>query len=219
MGAEFNARIHTRIRNSAVFFKQMKGNYKMKIKPLIYLNLFFAGSFLMSISTPLQAEPTYQIMADAIFQVIEADRAVYADLVVNRLAIEEEVIEASENYHEDSALPLPAQMLRASAERVRDNKSGLSYSLISPWPINNQNKTKTDTDIKGMDFILKNPDKNYYAEESIKGVSYFTALYADNAVSDACVGCHNKHRDSPKKDFKINDVMGAVKIRIQMMDK
>jgi len=29
-----------------------------------------------------------------------------------------------------------------------------------------------------------------------------------------CVSCHNKHPDTPKKDFKIGDVMGGVVIRI-----
>ena len=37
------------------------------------------------------------------------------------------VIEASEEYHENSALPLPAQMLRARAEKMRDKKSGFSF--------------------------------------------------------------------------------------------
>jgi hypothetical protein len=155
-------------------------------------------------------------MADAIHDVIEADRAVYAELVVNRLAIEEEVIEASEEYHENSALPLPAQMLRASAEKVRDKKSGFSFSLVSPWPINSQNKVKSDVEVKGMNSILKNPAVNVYSEEIIAGKKYFTALYPDIAVSNSCVSCHNNHKDSPKKDFKVNDVMGAVMVRIPL---
>ena len=86
--------------------------------------------------------------------------------------------------------------------------------MDSPWPINSQNKVKTDVEIKGMDFILKNPSKNFYSEETLAGKRYFTAMYADKAVSGACFSCHNKHNDSAKKDFKMNDVMGAVMIRI-----
>ena len=170
----------------------------------------------LSINIASAAEVNTQIMADAIHDVIEADRAVYAELVINRLVIDEEVIEASEEYHENSALPLPAQMLRASAEKIRDKKSGFSFSLVSAWPINSQNKVKTEVEVKGMDFILKNPNKNFYSEETLAGKKYFTALYADMGVSNSCISCHNNHKDSPKKDFKVNDVMGAILIRIPL---
>ena len=185
----------------------------MKVRHSALLGSLLAATLPVNV----WAEITAQTMADAIHAVIEADRAVYADLVVNRLAIEEEVIEASEEYHENSALPLPAQMLRASAEKVRDKKSGFSFSLVSPWPINSQNKVKTEAEIKGMDSILKNPTTNVYSEETLSGKKYFTALYPDIAVSNSCVSCHNNHKDSPKKDFKINDVMGAIMIRIPLV--
>ncbi|NOR69747.1 MAG: DUF3365 domain-containing protein [Methylomarinum sp.] len=184
----------------------------IKAKYTMLLGSLLAAALPINVS----AEITAQTMADAIHDVIEADRAVYADLVVNRLAIEEEVIEASEEYHENSALPLPAQMLRTSAEKVRDKKSGFSFSLVSPWPINSQNKVKTDAEIKGMNAILKSPAKNVYSEETLAGKKYFTALYPDIAVSNSCVSCHNNHKDSPKKDFKVNDVMGGIMIRIPL---
>jgi hypothetical protein len=47
------------------------------------------------------------------------------------------------------------------------------------------------------------------------GNKYFTAIYPDPAVSEACVSCHNGHKDSPRDDFKLGDVMGAVIIRIK----
>lgn len=181
------------------------------------MQLAVAFCTCMATTAPVQAaEVTAQAMADAIHQVIAADRQVYAELVINRLAIEEEVIEASENYHEKSALPLPAQMLRASAEVVRDKNSGFSFSLVSPWPINSQNKVKTEAEVKGMDLILKDASKNFYGEETLNGKRYYTALYPDIAVSGSCVSCHNNHADSPKKDFKLNDVMGAIMIRIPL---
>jgi hypothetical protein len=41
-------------------------------------------------------------------------------------------------------------------------------------------------------------------------------MYADRAVSQACIGCHNAHPNSPKRDFKENDVMGAVMVTVQL---
>jgi hypothetical protein len=38
----------------------------------------------------------------------------------------------------------------------------------------------------------------------------FQAVFADRAVSQACVDCHNRHPNSPRRDFKLNDVMGGI---------
>lgn len=43
---------------------------------------------------------------------------------------------------------------------------------------------------------------------------FFTAIYPDVAVANACLKCNNDHEDLLKSDFKIGDFMGAVVIRI-----
>jgi len=45
---------------------------------------------------------------------------------------------------------------------------------------------------------------------------YFTAVYADVAIAEACVQCHNAHKDSPRTDFKKADLMGAVVVRLKL---
>ncbi len=152
-------------------------------------------------------------MADAIFSVIEADRATYTQKVVQRLQNEEEVITAEEHWKQESALPLPAQMLRMGAERVAEKNAGFSYALLSLWAINKQNKPKTDLEKKALEAINTNK-QNFYGEEVLGGKKYYTAVYPDIAVSKACVSYHNDHIDSPKKDFKVGDTMGGLVIRI-----
>jgi hypothetical protein len=157
---------------------------------------------------------TPQQLTDSLHLVLETDRTVYTRLIVNRLQNEEKVIKASEHWKEDKALVLPAQMFRAGAEMTRDKGATFSYSLLSLWPVNKQNKPRTDAEKKGLKHVVDNKGKNFYAEEKLGGKTYFTAVYPDYAVAPACVTCHNDHKDSPKKDFKIGDVMGAVVIRI-----
>jgi len=48
------------------------------------------------------------------------------------------------------------------------------------------------------------------------GTPVFQTLYADKAVSQSCVGCHNAHPNSPKKDFKPQDVMGGILLTIPL---
>jgi hypothetical protein len=159
---------------------------------------------------------TPQKMADALHAVMTADRTVYTRQVVNRLQNDEKVIKATEHWKDEKTLPLPAQMFRMGAEMVSDKKVGFSYSLLSMWPVNKQNAPKTAAEKAGLKSVGDKPKEGFYQEEELGGVRYFTAVYADTAVAPACVSCHNEHKDSPKKDFKLNDVMGGVVIRIPL---
>ena len=159
---------------------------------------------------------TYWQMADALYAVIEADRTVYTRNVVDRLQNDEKVIKASEHWKDDKALPLPSQMLRMGAELVAQKNAGFTYSLQSIWPINKQNAPKTPAEVAGLKAVAARPSVPYYTEETLGKTTYFTVVYADRAISAACVTCHNRHRDSPRTDFKLGDVMGGVVLRIPM---
>jgi hypothetical protein len=157
-----------------------------------------------------------QKMADALHVVLESDRTVYTRNVVNRLQNEEKIIKASEHWQDEKALPLPAQMFRMGAEMAKEKSSAFSYALLSLWPVNKQNAPKTDVEKAGLEAVAKDQTKNYYAEETLGGKKYFTAIYADKAVAKACVTCHNGHADSPRTDFKLGETMGGVVIRIPL---
>lgn len=157
-----------------------------------------------------------QTMTDALHAVMESDRTVYTRYIVNRLAVKEKVIKASEHWEDEKALVLPAQMFRYGSEMVAEKNSDFSYSLLSLWPVNKQNSPKTEVEKVGLKYIADNPGKNYYGEEELGGTKYFTAVYADTAVAKACISCHNQHKDSPRTDFKMGDVMGGVVIRVPL---
>ena len=161
-----------------------------------------------------QAGITPQTMADALHSVMAADRAIYTQKVVNRLQNEEKILKASEHWKDEKTLPLPAQMFRMGAELVQQQGANFTYALLSQWPINKQNGPKTDAEKTGLKSVADQPATNYYTEEVLGGKRYFTAVYPDKAAADACVTCHNTHKDSPRTDFKLGDVMGAVVIRI-----
>jgi hypothetical protein len=157
-----------------------------------------------------------QDVADMLHAVMEADRTVYTQRVVNRLQNVEKVIKADEHFTDKKALPLPAQMFRFGAEKVGEKTKKFSYSLLSLWPVNKQNAGRTAVEKEGLNFVADNKGKNFYGEETLGGKKYFTAIYADTAVSPACVNCHNDHKESPRQDFQLGDVMGGVVIRIPM---
>lgn len=163
-----------------------------------------------------EAKFTPKQMTDWLHLVMSSDRTVYTRLIVNRLQNKEKVIKASEHFEDEKALVLPAQMFRFGAEMVGEETDDFSYSLLSLWPINKQNAPRSDVEKTGLQYIVDNKGENYYEIEELGGKKYFTAVYPDMAVAPACVTCHNGHKDTPKTDFELGDVMGGVVIRVPM---
>lgn len=162
-----------------------------------------------SISLPMDT------VADYIHAVIEADRDVYTRHVVERMETKGIVV-ASENWAEKNTLPLPAQFLLESGRYVSKKGLGIQYRLISLWPINKRNVSANPLQSIGLGTILTEPSRPFTGVTKVGNTRYYEAVYADLAVTQACIGCHNAHPDSPKRDFKLNDVMGAIVISIQL---
>ena len=148
-------------------------------------------------------------VAGYVHSVIQADRTFYTTEVVERMQMRGIVV-ASENWRETARLPLPAQFLMEVGRLAAEERGGVRFRLISNWAINKKNRPTTEFERSGLTEVLLNPDHPYTAVTSDGGAAVFQALYADKAVSQTCVGCHNAHPDSPKRDFKPRDVMGGI---------
>jgi len=186
------------------------------VRKATIITLLIAGGAATTLVRADTHGVSYRQFTDALHAVLEADRTAYTKLIVNRLQNDEKVITASEHWKDDKALLLPAQMFRAGADTVTQKDAGFSYSLQSLWALNKQNAPKTAAEKEGLTAVAAAPDKPFYKEEKLGKDTYFTAVYADRAVSRACIACHNEHRNSPRSDFKLNDVMGGIVIRIPM---
>lgn len=156
-----------------------------------------------------------ETVADFVHDVIEADRTFYTTYVVERMQMRGTVV-ASENWAERGTLPLPAQFLKEAARLVREKRSGIHYRLISLWPINKRNKPASEFERLALEDVRRFPERPYTGVVGSGTERTFNAVYADRAVAQACLGCHNTHPDSPKRDFKRDDVMGGIVISIPL---
>lgn len=164
----------------------------------------------------LAAEDTEQgggispkVVADYIHAVIQADRTLYTTHVVERMQ-DSGIVMATEGWKKRSGLPLPAQMLQLSGLKAEQDVPGLKYRLASLWPIYERNGPTTEFERKGLEAVEKDPTMPYTGIITRGEKRYFKAIYADLAVSKACVTCHNGHILSAKRDRKVGDVMGGV---------
>ena len=170
-----------------------------------------------------------EVAVDYVHTVLMADRTAYTKHVVNRLKTLEGKdkadgvvpAEATEGWENTDGVPLPAQMFRlgseVAAETADEKGIGFTYNLISSWNINDSHAPKSEFEKKAMDEVNKTgePYKEY---QEIGGQKYFSALYPDKAVAEACVSCHNTHpvhlERYPDKKFEMDDVMGGVIINL-----
>ena len=161
---------------------------------------------------------TPQMYTDSLFAVMNADRANYTQLIISRLGPDGvDVIKPNEYWEEHpNGAPLPAQMFRFGSEKVAEKTSAFSYQLKSLWPINAQNGPRTPMEEQGLRYIVDNPGANFYGEEELGGITYYTAVYPDTAVANSCINCHNGHIDTPRTDFRMGEVMGGVVIRVPL---
>ena len=154
-------------------------------------------------------------VADMVHAVIEAHRTFYTVDIVERLQAKGVVV-VSENWRSQNTLPLPAQLLQETGRLAVNTPAKIEYKLIGLWPINKQNGPKTEFEQRGLWETLQNPDRSYTEVVMRGGDSYLQAMYADRAVSQACIGCHNAHPNSQKKDFRQGDVMGAIMVTVPL---
>ena len=166
------------------------------------------------------------LVADYIHTVLAADRTAYTKHVVNRVktlegkAKEKGVldVESTEGWQQTDGIPLPAQMFRLGSEIA--NESGyFTYNLISPWYINDNHAPKGDFEEQAVAKMIETgePVKEY---QEVAGQKFFSAMYPDKAVAEACVTCHNTHpihlERYPDKKFVMDEVMGGVVINIPL---
>ena len=156
-----------------------------------------------------------RVVADLLHAVIMAHRNFYTIHIVNPL-LQEGIVDVSEDWRMKKALPLPVQLLQETSEMAELASLDIHYHLISQWPINKANAPSTEFERRGLKEVQARPTRPYSSTVEGSAEQVFEAVYADIAVTAACVECHNAHPSSPKKDFKVGDVMGGLVISFPM---
>ena len=167
-----------------------------------------------------------EIVVDYIHTVAASDRTAYTKHVVARLKKLEGnekpngvvPAEATEAWQQVGGIPLPAQMFRLGAELASED-GDFTIGLISPWNINDNQAPKGEFEEVGMQKVIETGEP-YKGYQEIGGQKYYSAIYPDPAVAEACASCHNNHpvhkERYPDKVFKLDDVMGGVVINLPL---
>lgn len=105
-----------------------------------------------------------------------------------------------------NAGPLPALFLRAIAASLERSPVRLGLYLGSDFPIRAENRFD-GAQLEKFYKIRNNRQAQFFFATDIQ---VHVAMFPDVAVSKPCVSCHNTHLNSPKTNWEIGDIMGAV---------
>lgn len=155
-------------------------------------------------------------MTDTLRAVIEAHQSIYLKTFPTPGNRQREEVTNLIPQEQSPDLPSHAHVLRLTAEHIAGAGAEFSFVQRSLWPIDRRNAPQTAVEQRALDALRANPNQSFHADETLGGRRYFTAAYAENARSTACVDCHNAHPSSARRDLTQGDFMGALIIRIPL---
>ncbi|KKK62101.1 hypothetical protein LCGC14_3007680, partial [marine sediment metagenome] len=164
---------------------------------------------------PLQVRhSTLKAAEIATIQIVE-DRKQYTKNIIVKLKKDGIVdVHPNRDYTNiDGGIPLPATFVQEVSSKINE-KGVYSYDLLSKWNINKEKGLNTDFEKEAFDYLYNEKGEVFSRFMVHNGVYVLRYATADMASAEACVGCHNNHEESPRKDFKLGDVMGVLVVNI-----
>ncbi len=122
----------------------------------------------------------------------------------------------TDNYKDvPHALPLPATFVIDFGQYMRTVEDGTQLSLYSelPFPGRVAERQLDDFQKAALAHLKLHPDTPYTREEVREGRTYLRYAQADRMQAN-CVACHNTYPGSPKTDWQVGDVRGALEVNM-----
>ena len=161
----------------------------------------------VSVLTVKAAEPTFELTARYILEVVKAFRTAYVLEVVEHAR--DSGIRPNEEWQKDSHfIPLPAQFVKAAADQLDNFEVG----LIGLTPVNKANFPRSQAETDALLELMKSRERS--VKTFVDG-DQFKAISADLALVQSCVDCHNQHPKATRRDFRRWDVMGGLVVRLK----
>jgi len=123
-------------------------------------------------------------------------------------------ITVTDNYKDlPHALPLPATFVIDFGQYMRKMEDGTHLALYSelPFPGRVAERHLDDFQKAALAHLKLNPEIPYTREELHEGRTYLRYAQADRMQAN-CVACHNTYPGSPKTDWQVGDVRGALEV-------
>jgi methyl-accepting chemotaxis protein len=140
-------------------------------------------------------------------------RQYYTENVVAK-AVGEGGMKAAYNHKGVSkTLPLPATMIHDLSSLMEADGGSVRLRLYSEYPFPNRKGRVLDSFAReALAAIQKDPSQAFVKTEGSGNKTVVRVAIADRLVNQTCVNCHNARPDSPKTNWRLGDVRGALEV-------
>ena len=149
--------------------------------------------------------------------IISNVRSYYAKNVVGRVLSTEDKTVPLHNYQDvEGAIPIPATLSIELGDAIKAADAGVIYRFVSDFPFKNRSAHNLSVFEKEALSIFRNKEtSDRFLLRSQGGLLDRKVTQISPVVmAPSCVGCHNSHPESNKKDWKIGDVRGLQGITV-----
>jgi PAS domain S-box-containing protein len=84
-----------------------------------------------------------------------------------------------------------------------------------PFPSRRGGEAADDFEVAALNQLKRDPTQPVYEFTNVDGRPVVRYVVAD-VMQESCVSCHNNHPDSPKTDWQVGDVRGALALTLPM---
>ncbi|HAO94367.1 MAG: hypothetical protein A2X99_03120 [Deltaproteobacteria bacterium GWB2_55_19] len=177
---------------------------------LVWAVIFGVYSFYIYHERIEQTRRMALMAADLLSRKIAADRQYYASTVVKR-ALEAGLTVTGAYQNDPKAIPLPTTFIKEVSKSL-GSRGGLHMEIVSLYPINPANAPRDAFQQEALEIFATGAEARHYSFEDFEGMASVRYMIPDIATSQTCVDCHNNNPGSPRTDYKIGDVAGALEV-------
>ncbi len=192
--------------------------YKTIINPIIgpiivaSISLVLLAIFYFPVLSLSNQKDKIIVDSTQVVDYLKTFRSYYNESIVSKIA-EKNNIKVDYNHELSSdTIPLPATVIHNLSDRLTKNQD-IKINFFSDYPFPNRaNRVLDEFQKNSIEYLRKNPNEFYTKEDIVNGKRVFRVAYSDVMISQKCLNCHNNRVDSPKNDWKLNDVRGVLEV-------
>lgn len=145
-------------------------------------------------------------------------RSYYTQSVISKVKKDEDININFDHATKADTIPLPATLLHDLSSLI--SKDGMEIKMYSNFPFENRkNRVLNKFEEESLRYLIQNPNKIYTQEIVKNDEKRFNVAVADVFFDKSCVSCHNTRIDSPKRDWEVGDVRGAILISTPLREE
>jgi len=199
----------------------MQKNMKLRLKffiPIIIISMLVIAATYFFISHQIKESIINQSILNATNTVKQYKtlRKYYAGNVIAKVKKngDGKIKINFDHKNKSDTIPLPATMIHDMGALIGQQKDGIKLKLYSDFPFPNRSIGSLDAfSSRAMKTFRNGNVKNAVTSiEVFEGKESVRVSIPDFMVAQGCVNCHNSRADSPKTDWKLGDVRGALEV-------